>query len=80
MGKLIIRGCVNHRIYAWMNQEMVSSGKYMASSDMPSIEFYGFIIEKRLNHRNGRDAMKDDKDCWLVNQKMVSLVSGQKEI
>lgn len=80
MGKLIIRGCVNHRIYAWMNQEMVSSGKYMASSDMPSIEFYGFISEKRLNHRNGRDAMKDDKDCWLVNQKMVSLVSGQKKI
>lgn len=80
MGKLIIRGCVNHHIYAWMNQEMVSSGKYMASSDMPSIEFYGFISEKRINHRNGRDAMKDDKDCWLVNQKMVSLVSGQKEI
>lgn len=80
MGKLIIRGCVNHRIYAWMNQEMVSSGKYMASSDMPSIEFYGLISEKRLNHRNGRYAMKDDKDCWLVNQKMVSLVSGQKEI
>ena len=54
--------------------------KYMASSDMPGIEFYGVISKKRLNHRNGRDAMKDDKDCWLVNQKMVSLVSGQKEI
>lgn len=31
--------------YAWVNQEMeslVSSGKYMASSDMSGIEFYRF--------------------------------------
>lgn len=38
--------------YAWMNQKMaslVSSGKYMASSDMSGIEFYRSHQRKTAN-------------------------------
>lgn len=40
--------------------------------------FIGVISEKRLNHRNGKGAMKDNEDCRQVEQEMVSLVSGGK--
>ena len=43
LSRFIILQSVEHPVYAWRNQEMVSlvsSGKYMASSDMSGTEFY----------------------------------------